>query len=106
MLAPSRPLIVSSPSAIAYASNFTVDGTLYSFRLPGKVQVVLSNPGFHTHGVAMSQRMVMLGFQTVPNTNSFTVTAPGDASIMQPGVYLLFLVNDGIPSEGVWVMLQ
>ena len=54
----------------------------------------------------MSQRMVMLGFQTVPNTNSFTVTAPGDASIMQPGVYLLFLVNDGIPSEGVWVKLQ
>ena len=79
---------------------------MYSFRLPGTVQVVLSAPGFHTHAVAMGQRMVMLAFEAMSYTTSFTVTAPNNASVIQPGVHLLFLVNDGIPSEGVWVKLQ
>ena len=106
MSAPSRPVITSSPPTITYGATFELEGTLYSFRLPGTVQVVLSAPGFHTHAVAMGQRMVMLASEAVAYTTTFNVTAPNNGSVMQPGIHLLFLVNDGIPSEGVWVKLQ
>jgi len=32
-----------------------------------------------------------------------TVAAPRDASVMPPGVYLFFVVYEGVPSEGMWV---
>ena len=54
----------------------------------------------------MSQRMVMM--QTEANTdlpNAFSVMAPRDASVMPPGQYLLFVTNNGVPSEGVWIEL-
>ena len=54
----------------------------------------------------MSQRMVIMQTQaTMDSPNSFSVTSPRDGSIMPPGQYLLFVTNNGIPSEGVWVEL-
>lgn len=63
--------------------------------------VVLSTPGFHTHGQGMGQRMAMLG-QDIGKAGMI-VTAPRDASVMPPGQYLLFVTKNGIPSEGIWV---
>ena len=57
-------------------------------------------------GQGMSQRTVMM--QTAANTdlpNAFSVMAPRDASVMPPGHYLLFVTNNGVPSEGVWIEL-
>ena len=53
----------------------------------------------------MGQRMVVMSFVAAGGENAFVVTAPRDASVMPPGVYLVFVVNNGIPSEGVWVEL-
>ena len=54
----------------------------------------------------MSQRMVMMQTEANANLrNAFSVTAPRDASVMPPGQYLLFVTNNGIPSEGVWIEL-
>ena len=73
--------------------------------LEGQIQVVLSAPGFHTHGSGMTQRMVMMTF-TGAGESTLNVTSPRDESVMPPGVYLLFIVENGIPSEGVWIQLS
>ncbi len=65
----------------------------------------------------MGQRMVMLGFEASANakideasanaarvnSTKFTVEGPRDASVMPPGVYLFFVVYEGVPSQGRWV---
>lgn len=54
----------------------------------------------------MSQRMVVMHNEvSTDSPNTFSVTAPRDASVMPPGQYLLFVKNNGIPSEGVWIEL-
>ena len=72
------------------------------------MQVVLSQPGFHTHGQELGQRMVQMSFTNASTASgsTLTVTAPRDASVMQPGVYLIWVVNGGIPSTGGWVKLS
>jgi len=101
MDAPARPVITSSPHDMAYNSSFTICATLKGQPLRGETMVVLSNPGFHTHGQGMGQRMAMLGLSI--GNDGMIVMAPRDASVMPPGQYLLFATNNGIPSEGVWV---
>ena len=64
--------------------------------------MVLSHPGFHTHGQAMGQRMVVM--KAVAGTG-ISVGAPSNASVMPMGVYLMFVVQGGVPSEGVWIEL-
>lgn len=66
------------------------------------------NPGFHTHAVGMGMRLVGMEYarkSTDGDNGEFEVTAPRDASVMQPGVYLLFVLRGGTPSGGVWVQL-
>ena len=53
----------------------------------------------------MGQRMVIMSFTADASSNFFTVTAPRDPSVITPGIYLLFVVTDGIPSVGSWVDL-
>ena len=54
--------------------------------------------------------MVQLGVTAVAgatgSTLTVTVTAPRDASVMQPGVYLVFVVSGGVPSVGSWIRLS
>jgi hypothetical protein len=52
----------------------------------------------------MGQKLIQLGF-TAGDDDTFSVTAPRNASVIPPGVYLLFLVSDGIPSVAEWVAL-
>lgn len=101
MDATERPEIVQAPDDLTYGNEFEVDCSIKG----AKVEVVLSNPGFHTHAVAMAQRMISLATQTNEADNKVRVTAPPGSSTAQPGVYLLFVVVDGIPSEGKWVKL-
>ena len=51
--------------------------------------------------------MVQLGFTASAGAtgSTLTVTGPRDASVMQPGVYLVFVVSGGVPSTGSWVKL-
>lgn len=105
MSAPARPAITAVPAAaIAYRTAFemTVDAAL-GCDVPVKLQLIYT--GFATHGVHMGQRMVEL--EVLENTcGKITAAGPRDASVMPPGVYLLFAVQDGIPSKGEWVKLE
>ncbi len=98
-LAP-RPAISSAPSAAAYGSAFTV-GTpeAAAIRKAGLVRL-----GAVTHSVNMEQRYVPLAFTA--GAGSLAVTAPANANIAPPGVYMLFLVDAaGVPSVAHMVTL-
>ena len=105
MSASARPVITSNPPDIRYGSSFGVEATLSGGRLEGNIQIALSNPGFHTHGVAMGQRMIMMSFVAAADGNLLTVTSPSNPSVMPPGVHLLFVTHNGIPSVGTWIEL-
>jgi len=100
-----RPIIYDAPGKINYTANFTINaGYSTGADVKGDVQISLIASGFHTHGLGMGMRNVQLGFKAMANS-SFTVYPPRDATVMPPGVYLLFITSDGIPSEGAWVSL-
>ncbi|KAI4212296.1 MAG: hypothetical protein LQ351_005009 [Letrouitia transgressa] len=106
-----RPQISWHPNQIKYGDKFCVKAT----KVPdnddegNKLDFVLVNPGFHTHAVGMGMRLVGMEWTRTSSSDGddgdFEVTAPRDASVMQPGVYLLFVVRGGTPSGGVWVQL-
>lgn len=101
-----RPLIMTLPNKIAYGSTFEIETRLEKGgRVRGEVQINLVAQGFHTHGQGMGQKMVKMGFKAKANSYGFKVYAPRDASVIAPGVYLMFVVSDGIPSEGKWVAI-
>ncbi|KAF9638058.1 putative glyoxal oxidase protein [Lasiodiplodia theobromae] len=99
-----RPAIVGAPEEIVYGKGFNVKSSVGG----EKLEVVLVSPGFHTHAVAMGQRMIKLAVvkEEGMRVGERTATAPPGPSTAQPGVYLLFVVVNGIPSEGKWVKLS
>ena len=106
MTAAARPIITRAPKAIRYGATFHISAGINGKHLRGTVKVMLGGLGFHTHAVGMNQRMLQLAIKPVPNSNLFTVTAPPGASVLAPGVYLIYAVRNGVPSKGVWVKLR
>ncbi|CAG8960743.1 hypothetical protein HYFRA_00002279 [Hymenoscyphus fraxineus] len=101
-----RPQITAAPETITYGAVFTISGNLKGVeRIRGTIGITLISQGFNTHSVSMGQRTVMLEFKAVAETYDFNVTAPRDASVMPPGIYLLFVTQEGVPSEGRWINL-
>ncbi|CAG8981177.1 hypothetical protein HYALB_00013188 [Hymenoscyphus albidus] len=101
-----RPQITAVPETIAYGAKFTISGKLKGVeRMSGTIGITLMSQGFNTHSMSMGQRVVMLEFKAVADSYDFTVTAPRDASVMPPGIYLLFVTQEGVPSEGSWINL-
>ncbi|CAE7126179.1 unnamed protein product [Rhizoctonia solani] len=69
-----------------------------------KVEVVLMDFGFATHGVHMDQRLVSLF--TVPyGKRHIQVQGPPNPNVYPPGPAWLFVIVDGVPSEAVKVMV-
>jgi fibronectin type 3 domain-containing protein len=94
----ARPTIASAPSTWQYGQNVTVQtpdaATIAS--------VSLIRIGNVTHTINMSQRYLPLTFSV--GSNALTVTAPANANLAPPGVYMLFLVNSsGVPSVSTMV---
>ena len=58
----------------------------------------------------MNQRLLVLGSGDVKivgkSTYQVQVTTPGSGILAPPGYYLLFVVHQEIPSEGIWVQIQ
>ena len=94
-----RPVISSAPDAVRWNVPFGV-GTSSDVD-----EAVLIAPAATTHGNDMNQRLVPL--QTVGTSDGgVTVQSPPSANIAPPGWYMLFLVNDGVPSVASWVRLD
>ena len=91
-LAP-RPAIDSAPAATTYGAQFAV-----ATADPASIRkVALVRLGAVTHSDNMEQRYIPLAFTA--GTTSLTATAPANANIAPPGIYMLFIVDaNGVPS--------
>ncbi|XP_062165324.1 aldehyde oxidase GLOX1 [Alnus glutinosa] len=107
-----RPKIVSpaSQAELSYgqklAVRFSVTGTLAQ----KLVSVTMVAPSFTTHSFSMSHRLLVLDAEKVTNLEKSTyevrVTTPGSGNLAPSGYYLLYVVHQEIPSEGIWVQIQ
>ncbi|KAL3899205.1 MAG: hypothetical protein SGCHY_002215 [Lobulomycetales sp.] len=94
-----------------------------------KLRIMVVNSGFTTHAQNNHQRLVVLEYellhgglcpdeectsdsclqdQLATQTScyqEFTATTPPRAALAPPGWYLLFVVEDKVPSEGQWMQL-
>ena len=91
-LAP-RPQISSAPDHVTYNAPLAIstpDAASIS-------KVALVRLGAVTHSVNMEQRYVPLSFTA--GTGTVNATAPANANVAPPGVYMLFVIGaDGVPS--------
>jgi len=97
-----RPVISQAPGNIKYGQQFDVSVTTYSSSPQLKANIL--NSGFVTHSTHMSQRQVWL--VSTAGNGKITLTAPADGGTAPPGPYMLFVLDNGIPSKSVWVMLS
>jgi hypothetical protein len=101
-----RPVLSNPPETISYGGeyfNLTLKSTSESTAKSAKV--VLIRGGFSTHAMSMGQRYVELDnsyfIDTVGGfTTLFVSQLPPNPAILAPGPAMIFLVVDGVPSEG------
>jgi hypothetical protein len=99
LFAGPRPVISSAPGAVRWDVPFGV-GTA------GDIDdAVLVAPAAVTHGNDMNQRLVPLQM-VATHAGGLTLESPPSANVAPPGWYMLFLLNDGVPSMAKWVLLD
>ncbi|KAG5651043.1 hypothetical protein H0H81_010091 [Sphagnurus paluster] len=112
--AKTRPAPSGVPTTLSYGGNpfdITVPATSYAGSANSAAQnttVALVRGGFTTHAINMGQRYLQLN-------NTFTVKSDGsivlhvaqapNPNVFQPGPSLLFVVVNGIPSNGTMVIV-
>ena len=94
-----RPVISSAPEAVAWNVPFGV-GTASDID-----DAVLIAPAATTHANDMNQRLVPLQIVS-QQTGGYTLQSPPFANVAPPGWYMLFLLDDGVPSVAKWVLLE
>ncbi|GAB2219571.1 hypothetical protein Droror1_Dr00007208 [Drosera rotundifolia] len=89
--------------------RFVISGTLDG----NNVKVTMMPPPFNTHSYSMSQRLLELSgveeavsVMSEPSAYEVQVRMPGSANLAPPGYYMLFVVHQDIPSEGIWIHIQ
>ncbi|XP_065853996.1 aldehyde oxidase GLOX [Euphorbia lathyris] len=104
-----RPTIQQIPDTVRYGEVFNV---VISVSLPivGVVQVNFASAPFATHSFSQGQRLVKLTVTpSVPDGDGgqyrIGCTAPPNGAVAPPGYYMVFAVNQGIPSVARWVHL-
>ncbi|XP_057533865.1 aldehyde oxidase GLOX-like [Amaranthus tricolor] len=76
------------------------------------IKVTMLRPPFNTHSFSMSQRLLVLTnikpvkTSVVSGQFDVQVRIPGSANIAPPGFYIIFVVHQSVPSEGIWVQLH
>ncbi|KAH7293666.1 hypothetical protein KP509_28G036000 [Ceratopteris richardii] len=117
-LANLRPHLTTTPERIAYGAQFQVS---FSVTLPvtGIVEANLASAPFSTHSFSQGQRLLKLAVSAAEPLFSLsfmssadgalpytlTATAPPTPLVAPPSFYMLFLVNQGVPSVATWVQL-
>ncbi|KAG8794240.1 hypothetical protein FRC12_000092 [Ceratobasidium sp. 428] len=105
----ARPSIIFCDKTLHYARGATATISLPFGRhkrgfLFKKVEVVLMDLGFSTHGVHMDQRMVTLPALMI-GRKLVTFTGPPNPNVYPPGPAWLYIVVDGVPTEAMKVMV-
>lgn len=105
-----QPTIVTvSPIELSYGKQFSLQFSVGLVDTTG-VSVNMVPPAFCTHSFSMNQRLLILQASKVitsaDGTNEVSVVAPPSSVLAPPGYYMVFVVNRGIPSEGIWAHIQ
>ena len=111
-----RPQVTGVPQTLSYGGSFftlTVSSTSYTGtsanEAAANTTVVLSRGGFTTHAMNMGQRHLQLN--NTYNVNSdgsyvlYVSQVPPNANLLTPGPALLFVVVNGVPSNGTMVIV-
>ncbi|XP_059637935.1 aldehyde oxidase GLOX-like [Cornus florida] len=107
-----RPKIVSpvSQTKVGYGQKVTIRFTVMGVINENLVSVTMIAPSFNTHSFSMNQRLLVLGgnnVQKVENsTYEMTVMTPSSGNLAPSGYYLIFVIHQEIPSEGIWIHIQ
>lgn len=111
-----RPQVTGVPSTLSYGGpyfNMTVSSTSYTGtsanNAAANTTVVLARGGFTTHAMNMGQRHLQLNSTYTVNSDGSYVLhvsqVPPNANLLTPGPALLFVVVDGVPSNGTMVIV-
>ncbi|PSS18006.1 Aldehyde oxidase [Actinidia chinensis var. chinensis] len=107
-----RPKIISpfSQAKLQYGQSVPIRFSVAGKLNENLVTVTMVAPSFNTHSFSMNQRLLVLGSGDVKivgkSTYQIQVTTPGSGILAPSGYYLLFVVHQEIPSEGIWVHIQ
>jgi hypothetical protein len=112
-----RPTFSGAPSTLSYGGSY-FDLLVPSSGYPtgtsaddaaSNTTVVLMRPGFTTHAMNMGQRHMQLNSTYTVNSNgSFTLhvsQVPPNPNLLTPGPALMFVVVNGVPSNGTMVIV-
>jgi hypothetical protein len=95
----TRPAITSAPTEVSYGGTIPVAATAATGRTITRITVTTAPSA--THSTDLNQRYLSL-----PYTNG-SVTLPTQATIMPPGWYRIWAVDDqGVPSVAKWIHIQ
>ncbi|XP_004500954.1 aldehyde oxidase GLOX [Cicer arietinum] len=109
-----RPKMVfpapQSQTKLKYGQKLKVRFQVKATLVRNSVSVTMIAPPFNTHSFSMNQRLLVLEMKLQNNTvgestYEIEVTTPGSAILAPPAYYLLFVVHQEVPSQGVWVQL-
>ena len=100
LFAGPRPVIDAAPSAIGYGDTFVLDTT----DAAAVDEITLIRASTTTHGVNFDQRSVPLSFTV--GDGSLTVDEPASNLDAPPGWYMLFVLDEGVPSVAAWVRVS
>ncbi|XP_071689512.1 aldehyde oxidase GLOX1-like [Rutidosis leptorrhynchoides] len=107
-----RPKISTADSTtkFGYGDQLTINFYQFGHVDTSAVCVTMVSPSFNTHSFSMNQRLLIL--DGVVTTKAIAkakyqvvVAAPANANIAPGKHYILFVVHQRIPSEGVWVQI-
>lgn len=107
--AEKRPEEVTISSRYLAADGGEFEISFVTHRPASKLQIVLYEGGFVTHSVHMGHRMIYLDhhkWRPWKKKQKISVNMPPDSNIAPPGAYVIFVVVDGVPSEGQFVMVE
>ncbi|KAF9218908.1 glyoxal oxidase [Gyrodon lividus] len=111
-----RPQVSGIPQTLSYGGsyfNLTISSTSYTGtsgnEAAANTTVVLSRGGFTTHAMNMGQRHLQLNnTYTVNDDGSYVLhvaQVPPNPNLLTPGPALVFVVVNGIPSNGTMVIV-
>ena len=95
-----RPVITRVQPTLGYSQNFTIGFANVS----SLDRVVLNRYSGATHSNHADQRQVVL--QCTLAGNNAICASPPNNYIAPPGVYMLFVLHEGVPSKAKYITMQ
>ena len=105
-----RPTAIELPDSTEFIAN-SMEFSIAFIAPAGAraVKVALYHGGFVTHSLHMSHRMLFLdstGWQAGAIQQNLTVTMPPNNNVAPPGPYVVYVVVDGVPGIGQFVLVS